>query len=96
MKIVKYFDIKFATRSGGRSPNPGWSSASGEVILLDMQKMNSVTLSSDGSVASVGPGARWGEVTDILDAQQATVVGGRIPIVGVAGLILGGEPYESP
>lgn len=90
VKIIDYFEVKFAVRSGGHSPNPGWSSIGDEGILLDMHTMNQVNLSSDGTVASVGPGARWGEVIASLDPQRTSVIGGRLPHVGVGGLILGG------
>ena len=55
-----------------------------------MEKLNSIALSSDKTFASVGPGARWGAVYAALDAQKAVVIGGRLPDVGVGGLILGG------
>ncbi|KAJ5803991.1 CAZyme family AA7 [Penicillium psychrosexuale] len=71
VKVIDFFQVKFAVRSGGHSPNPG-------------------RLSSDGKVASVGPGLRWGEVTEALNSETAVVLGGRLPSVGVGGLILGG------
>lgn len=89
-------NIKFAIRSGGHSPNPGWSSVGDAGILIDLQRLNQISLSEDKKVASLGPGGRWGEVIDTLDAQGATIVGGRSPIVGVGGLILGGKyPVKS-
>lgn len=83
--------MKFAVRSGGHSPNPGWSSIGSQGILIDLSKLSSVSLSSDGKVASVGPGLRWGEVTEALNPEKAVVLGGRLPSVGVGGLILGGK-----
>ena len=41
-------------------------------------------------MASLGPGGRWGDVYATLDPYEVSVVGGRIPHVGVGGLILGG------
>lgn len=60
---------------------------------MDLQKLNQIAFANadDTSVVSVGPGARWGDVIDYLDAYGTAVVGGRIPSVGVGGLILGGE-----
>ena len=55
-----------------------------------MSHLNHVTLSTDGKIASVGPGLRWGEVTAALEAKGAAVAGGRDPSVGVGGLLLGG------
>lgn len=40
---------------------------------------------------SVGPDQRLGKVYDALDPYGASVIGGRIPNVGVGGLLLGGK-----
>ncbi|KAI1466784.1 FAD-binding domain-containing protein [Daldinia caldariorum] len=90
LKIFRHFDINFAVRSGGHSPNPGASSIDANGILLDLQHMNAISLSQDKSIASLGPGGRWGDVMETLTPQGVDVVGGRIPVVGVSGLILGG------
>ncbi|KAK7753978.1 hypothetical protein SLS62_004077 [Diatrype stigma] len=94
MKIVKHFKIRFAVRSGGHSPNPGWSSVESTGVLIDLQRLNQVVLSSDKALASLGPGGRWGEVIKTLDNQGATVIGARGPGVGVAGTILGGGLFH--
>ena len=78
-------------RSGGHSPNPGWSSINDTGILIDLQKLNRFTINSDNSVVSLGPGLRWLEVYNALDSYGVSVIGGRIPHVGVGGLILGGS-----
>ncbi|KAH3948470.1 hypothetical protein HBI56_121770 [Parastagonospora nodorum] len=90
LKTIKFFGLKFAARSGGHSPNPGWSSIGEAGILIDLQKLNAISLSADKKVATIGPGKRWGEVYEALDPHELSVVGGRIPQVGVGGLILGG------
>ena len=91
LKIVNFFQVKFAIRSGGHSPNPGWSSINQTGILIDLAKLNQITVSPDHSVASLGPGGRWGDVYAALDSYNVSVIGGRLPQVGVGGLILGGE-----
>ncbi|KAF2688556.1 FAD linked oxidase-like protein [Lentithecium fluviatile CBS 122367] len=90
LKIIRFFMIQFAVRSGGHSPNPGWSSIDEPGILIDLQKLDQVSLSADKKVASLGPGGRWGKVYEALDPHGLSVIGGRIPQVGVAGVILGG------
>ncbi|EAT87581.1 hypothetical protein SNOG_05190 [Parastagonospora nodorum SN15] len=90
LKTIKFFGLKFAVRSGGHSPNPGWSSIGEAGILIDLQKLNAISLSADKKFATIGPGKRWGEVYEALDPHELSVVGGRIPQVGVGGLILGG------
>lgn len=61
-----------------------------------MGRLNQAVLSDDGKIASVGPGGRWGNVSATLGAQGAYVSGGRIPPVGVGGLLLGGESTRTP
>lgn len=90
IKTLSFLYTKFAVRSGGHSPNPGFSSIGSEGVLIELSNLNQVTLSSDNSVASIGPGQRWGTVYEALDASGVTVIGGRIPSVGVGGLILSG------
>lgn len=87
---VNFLKLTFATRSGGHSPNPGFSSIGQPGILIDLQNLNQLTLSSDKKSVTIGPGKRWGEVYDALDPYGVSVIGGRIPQVGVGGLILGG------
>lgn len=90
MKIINFFQTKFAVRSGGHSPNPGWSSVGQPGILIDLQLLHEIVVSPDASVVSLGPGNRWGDVYSALDPYQVSVIGGRINDVGVGGLILGG------
>lgn len=78
-------------RSGGHSPNPGFSSIQ-DGILIDLSQLNKITVSDDRATVSVGPGQRWGDVYSTLDAYGVSVIGGRIPNVGVGGLMLGGKP----
>lgn len=91
VKIIAEYGVTFAVRSGGHSPNPGWSSVGAGGVLVDLQRLNSVTVSDDAAVASVGPGARWGDVQTVVGQKGVSVVGGRTPTVGVGGLILGGK-----
>lgn len=91
LKIVNFFQTKFAVRSGGHSPSPGWSSIDEAGILIDLRKLNQVTVSADQKIASLGPGGRWGDIFAALDPYGVSVIGGRIPQVGVGGLMLGGS-----
>lgn len=91
IKIVTFFQARFSVRSAGHSPNPGWSSIGQTGILIDLQRINDITVSKDSTVVSLGPGNRWGTVYSALDPYKVTVIGGRINDVGVGGLILGGR-----
>ncbi|KAF2012412.1 FAD-binding domain-containing protein, partial [Aaosphaeria arxii CBS 175.79] len=89
LKVITFLRVRFAVRSGGHSPNPGWASID-KGILIDLQDMNQISVSGDRGIARIGPGARWGEVYQFLDRYNVTVIGGRVPEVGVGGLMLGG------
>src|ERR671917_975291 len=85
--------IRFARRSGlrtatrsGRHCFAGRSLTEG--IVIDVRPMRSVSVS--GGVATVGAGARLGEVYDALEKHGVTIPAGCGPSVGIAGLTLGG------
>jgi FAD/FMN-containing dehydrogenase len=77
--------MELATRAGGHS-FAAHSSTRG--VLLDVTPMRSVRVA--GGVATVGAGARLGEVYEALQEHDLTIPGGTCPPVGVAGLTLGG------
>jgi FAD/FMN-containing dehydrogenase len=77
--------LELATRAGGHS-FAAHSSTQG--VLLDVTPMRSVTVA--GGVATVGAGARLGEVYEALQEHDLAIPGGTCPPVGVAGLTLGG------
>ncbi|KAF2150943.1 FAD-binding domain-containing protein [Myriangium duriaei CBS 260.36] len=79
----------FAVKSGGHAAFAGASSITGG-ITVSLDRLNEITLSEDHSIASVGPGNRWGTVYAALDTHNLTVIGGRAADVGVGGLTLGG------
>jgi FAD/FMN-containing dehydrogenase len=87
--IFETFNAHFAVRGGGHMPIPGYANIDGG-ILVGMTDLNRITLSSDKSYVSVGPGRRWEEVYDFLEPYGLVVLGGRVGIVGVPGLLLGG------
>ncbi|KAF2753655.1 FAD linked oxidase-like protein [Pseudovirgaria hyperparasitica] len=90
LAIIVQHEAKFAVRSGGHSPNPGFAGIADPGVLISLENFLQVTLNEDKSVASIGPGTRWGQVYDTLDPAGLAVVGGRLPYVGTAGLVLGG------
>ena len=80
----------FAIRSGGHSPVPGAASIKGGVVI-DLGLFCEVTPSADGSSVAIGAGAKWMDVSKVLDDKGLAVVGGRNSAVGVGGLTLGGR-----
>ena len=80
----------FAIRGGGHSPVSGAASIKGGV-LIDLALLCEVTPSEDGSGVTIGAGAKWMDVSKVLDQKGLAVVGGRNSAVGVGGLTLGGK-----
>lgn len=87
-------DGLFAIRSGGHSPVAGSATLAGGVII-DLSLFCQVTPSEDGSSVVIGSGARWRDVSKVLDSRGLAVVGGRNSAVGVGGFLLGGELLSS-
>ena len=79
----------FAIRSGGHSPVAGAASIKGGVVI-DLGLFSEVTPSEDGSSVAIGAGAKWMDVSKVLDEKGLAVIGGRNSAVGVGGLTLGG------
>jgi FAD/FMN-containing dehydrogenase len=77
--------LPIAVRSGGHC-FAGRSSTEG--LLIDVGPMSSVEL-EDG-IATIGAGARLGDVYDALEPHGVTVAAGCGPTVGIGGLALGG------
>lgn len=77
-------------RSGGHSYARASASIDGGV-LLDLSRFSEVMVSNDGSSVTVGTGARWSQVNQVLEAKRIAVPGGRNAAVGVGGFTLGGK-----
>src|SRR5262245_2337716 len=77
--------LPISIRSGGHC-FAGRSSGHG--IVIDVTPMNTVSVS--GNAATIGAGARLGQVYDALNEHALTIPAGSCPSVGVAGLTLGG------
>jgi FAD/FMN-containing dehydrogenase len=52
-----------------------------------MSRFNETKVNSAVGTVEVGPGLTWDQVYVALDPTGVNVIGGRIPGVGVAGLI---------
>ncbi|KAF8489288.1 FAD-binding domain-containing protein [Russula emetica] len=90
-KIIRILGSKrtpFAVKGGGHAVNPGFSSTTG--VQIAMTRFNETKVNSTCGTVEVGAGLTWDEVYDALNHTGVTVVGGREPGVGVAGLTLGG------
>lgn len=90
LNLVKEHQCHFAIKSGGHARFAGASNADGGVTI-DLVRLNSIKLSADKKSVTIGAGNRWAEVYRSLEAEDLTVIGGRVATVGVGGVILGGE-----
>src|SRR5262245_29498919 len=83
--FARRFGLEAVVRSGGHCfTGHSWGSG----IVIDVSPMSSVSV-SDGR-ATVGAGARLGEVYGALEVEGLTVAAGCGATVGIAGLALGG------
>jgi FAD/FMN-containing dehydrogenase len=88
--LLKYPSVQFALKAGGHSPNLGYNSVDGGVLISFRPNLKYATPSSDRNTVIVGAGAKWEDVYAALDPYNKVVVGGRLGDVGVTGFLLGG------
>lgn len=87
--VAKKCKADFAVRGEGHMPVPGAASSDGG-ILFAMSALNKVELTPGGQSVQIGPGNTWGNVYNYLAKSGLYCLGGRLGIVGVPGLLLGG------
>ncbi|KAF3762028.1 FAD binding domain-containing protein [Cryphonectria parasitica EP155] len=87
--LVQY-NTPFAIKGGGHLAIAGSNNINSTGVLLASTNLNQIDLAADHETVDVGPGNRWGTVMDYLQDYQLSVVGGRMSIVGVPGLLTGG------
>jgi FAD/FMN-containing dehydrogenase len=81
---------KFAVRGGGHTL---WTGAANiqPGITVDMRLMDQLALSEDKTIASIGGGAVWDHIYPQLVPLNLTVMGGRVPGLGIGGFSTGGQ-----
>lgn len=89
VRVRTGWDAKFAVRGGGHTL---WRGAANidDGITVDMRLINGTTLNADKSIASLGAGGRFGAVYHALKPHNLTVLGGRVPSIGVGGFLTSG------
>jgi hypothetical protein len=87
LAFVRRFGLPLAPRAGGHSYG-GYSTSTG--VVLDVTRMNSVTVDASGGIATVGAGAHLIDVYAALAQEGLVLPAGSCPTVGIAGLTLGG------
>lgn len=75
--LARLTQCPFAVKGGGHAAFAGASSIEGG-ITLSMVNFNKIKPSAEKKTVDIGPGNRWVQVYNALDAQQMGVVGGRV------------------
>ncbi|KAH9990390.1 hypothetical protein BJV77DRAFT_613305 [Russula vinacea] len=88
LRILGSIRTPFAVKGGGHAANPGFSSTRG--VQITMSRFNEIKVNSMSRTVEVGAGLTWDQVYATVGPTGVSVIGGRIPGVGVAGLTLGG------
>ena len=80
----------FAIKAGGHHTVIGINNIHNG-ITIDVAGLNTISLNADKSVASLGSGNRWINVSETLDPMNLAVTGGRVSDIGVGGFVTGGK-----
>jgi hypothetical protein len=88
LKWSQTHNIDLSIKGGGHSVS-GTSSSSGGLVI-DLTRLNSVTVNPESKTATVGGGAVWKDVDEALATHGLAAVGGTVNHTGVGGLTLGG------
>ncbi len=88
LAFARRYDLPIAVRSGGHSVAGACLADNG--LVIDMRRINTVTVDPAASTATVGGGAVWSDVDRATQPYHLVTTGGRVSTTGVAGLTLGG------
>ncbi|KAI0634698.1 FAD-binding domain-containing protein [Trametes polyzona] len=80
--------LEIAVKGGGVHSSTWASSDRG--VVIDLSKLNRVTLAEDKQSIAVQGGALWGDVYEVTAKAHVDVVGSPLWFVGVGGFTLGG------
>jgi FAD/FMN-containing dehydrogenase len=80
--------LELAVKGGGCHTSTASSSDGG--VVIDLSRLNKVTLAADKKSVAVQGGAIWGDVYSALEKDELTAVGGNVWFVGVGGYLTGG------
>ncbi len=87
LAFARRFNLPFAPRSGGHS-YAGYSTSTG--LVIDVTRMNTVTVNAGAGTATIGAGARLIDVYNAVTQYGLILPAGSCPTVGITGLALGG------
>jgi FAD/FMN-containing dehydrogenase len=87
VRWARRHNVRIAARSGGHSYG-GYSTGTG--LVIDVSRLNRITVSAATRTATIGAGARLIDVYARLWEDGLTIPAGTCPSVGIAGLAIGG------
>ncbi|KJX98909.1 FAD-binding domain-containing protein [Zymoseptoria brevis] len=87
--LNNYPSVPWTVKGAGHNPNVQFSSVQ-DGILISLEANMKYTTLDDRNIAHVGAGCRWTDVANVLDQSSRAVVSGRLGVVGVPGLTMGG------
>lgn len=87
VKYARASGLRVSARSGGH----GYTGAAiaGNGVVIDLRGMRAVDYDADTGEVTVGAGARWADVDDVLGPHGRATAAGSVSKVGVAGFSLG-------
>lgn len=80
--------LPVAVRGGGHSVAGACLVEDG--LVIDLRRLNAVTVDADAMTATASGGATWGDFDKACQPHGLATTGGRVSTTGVAGLTLGG------
>lgn len=90
IKILVNGSCKFAVRGGGHGSPTGIANVE-DGVTIDLQGVNSTTISSDNSQVSIGGGQHLGDVFTTLYSKGLYIPAARAAKIGAGGSSVGGE-----
>ena len=95
LKVIRAKSSRFAIKAGGHNPNDFFSSVD-RGVLIDLKKMDGKSYDPETTLATYGPGNKFGDLYEFYEPLGRTVVGARLAGVGTGLALSGGLSFISP
>ncbi|MDJ0385740.1 FAD-binding oxidoreductase [Streptomyces sp. G-G2] len=88
VRFARDLDLRVAVRGGGHSV--AGNALGDAALVIDLRRMNEVTVHPAAQAVQVGGGAVMGDLDRACAPHALATTGGRVSTTGVGGLVLGG------